>query len=166
VLNPKEPRGAFDAMSTADWDLATEIESIVLGISNLALGMVQTDGVSASYIYLMRLTRLAQLDQPQYSCLELLQTKDNALHRSAVAVESFYSGAQRCLERLRLQLEARLPEPTLDDLAAMLLDPRVKNIVVTLVSEHRLQHVLKLLQDEQRSFCTQRCRQHLPQSWT
>ena len=58
-------------MTQADWNLAIELEAILVGFTDLALGSVQADAVLASYASLLRDECLARLDESKLSCLLL-----------------------------------------------------------------------------------------------
>jgi len=67
--NPGKSCVAFEAMTRADWNLAIELEAILVGFSDLALGSVQADAVSASYASLLRDECLARLDESKFPLL-------------------------------------------------------------------------------------------------
>ena len=54
----------------------------------------------------------------------------------------------RCIDRLEGQIDKRLPEPTVDDIVAMLMDPRTKAMVRDFVTEPALAAAERQIQRE------------------
>jgi len=112
---------------------------------------VQKDRVSASYSFLLlrKATRIVQ--SPVVSCYnrtrpETSTTPSNWPRRS-VPVHYLGPNASRCLLRLGLQIELRLPKPSMNQHKAMLLDPRVKAVKVHDHSESRAEAEIELREE-------------------
>jgi hypothetical protein len=142
------------------------MEAILVGFSDLALGSVQAETVSASYTSLLRDECLARLDQPRLLCLLLGNTTrlepedieatflETDLVPGAVPprelrhTTTFSEFATLCRQRLKLQIESRLPKPLVDDIVAMLLDPRTKALVHEFVSDDCVDQAVKQIKHE------------------
>ncbi|KAH9128223.1 hypothetical protein LEN26_000092 [Aphanomyces euteiches] len=112
------------------------------------LGEVQTEkGVRAFSILLRQATSVVRA--PAVNCFTRVRPEksSNAANwpRRAVDVDSLSSHALCSLQRLSHQVDIRLPKSSIDQHKVMLLDPRVKRIVVPDYSSDRDETIEQLL---------------------
>ncbi|KAH9151745.1 hypothetical protein AeRB84_005710 [Aphanomyces euteiches] len=146
---PDDKVDVFRSISSDDWELAAELEGIMNALAAFNLGEVQTEKVSASFSFLLLHEATSVVRASAVNCFTRVRPEKSSnvanWPRRAVDVDSLSSHALCCLRRLNHQVDIRLPKPSMNQHKAMLLDPRVKSIVVPEYSSDRDEAIEQLL---------------------
>lgn len=151
---------AFDCITTDEWKLAAEMEAITNFISELALVETQKAGLVASYVAVFRKMAEDGLNGSTFKVCRLGEppnerTTDDTQPRQIVPRSEISSLGMACVARTLAQLQERFPPLSAELVMLLLLDPRTKNCVRSIVvnmgsTETRDQYVndgTKLLYD-------------------
>ncbi|KUF85302.1 hypothetical protein AM587_10000761 [Phytophthora nicotianae] len=108
---PLNEQTLWSSISSADWELITEMEGLTDQLAQFSVGNVQKD------------------ERPTFRGNEFTQRRQSKL------VSEFTWGGIRCRDRLREQLALRFPIQDVNDIKALLLDPRIKANASIIVSD-------------------------------
>ncbi|KAF4148758.1 hAT family C-terminal dimerization region [Phytophthora infestans] len=111
----------WSSISKDDWTLITEMEGLTNQLAQFSLGEVKSRAWQA--------LNCLVLDRPGPKATEHSQ------RRAPKSISEFSWDGKRCRDRLREQLALRFPVEDLNDIKALLLDPRIKGKAHSIVSE-------------------------------
>jgi hypothetical protein len=129
---------AFDNITIDEWKLAAEMEAITSFISELALVEVQKSGLVASYVAVFRKMAEDGLTGASFKvcCVgepPTERTTDDTQPRRVVLRSDLSRLGMVCVARTLAQLEERFPPLSPEMVMILLLDPRTKNCVTSIV---------------------------------
>ncbi|KAF4133113.1 hAT family C-terminal dimerization region [Phytophthora infestans] len=129
----------WSSISKDDWTLITEMEGLTNQLAQFSLGEVQKQGVASSYVLLFRKMLVFAGESTTVNCLVLdrpgPKATEHSQRRAPKSISEFSWDGKRCRDRLREQLALRFPVEDLNDIKALLLDPRIKDKAHSIVSD-------------------------------
>ncbi|EEY57044.1 uncharacterized protein PITG_10617 [Phytophthora infestans T30-4] len=129
----------FECLEHTDWRLMAEMESIVGPIANLArIEMQRSDLVASELIVLLKFAA-DRLYSNSFSMFHLNAPRDpmttvDTFRRISISGEAFSGLARVCLARMKGQLKKRIGTATAETVLILLLDPRTKFSVESLIA--------------------------------
>ncbi|KAE9246999.1 hypothetical protein PF004_g4538 [Phytophthora fragariae] len=128
----------FEFLSAAEWRLVTEMEAIVCSIADLARIEVQRSGLVASELIVLLKFTANRLIGDMFSLCDFdacrnTTTTVKSFPRHAVPVDELSPLAHTCLARMKGQVEQRIAATTAETVMILLLDPRTKFSVNSLI---------------------------------
>ncbi|KAE9078741.1 hypothetical protein PF010_g23026 [Phytophthora fragariae] len=128
----------FECLSAAEWRLVTEMEAIVCSIADLARIEVQRSGLVASELIVLLKFAADRLNGNMFSLCDFdacrnTTTTVKSFPRHAVPVDELSPLAHTCLACLKGQVEQRIAATTAETVMFLLLDPRTKFSVNSLI---------------------------------
>ncbi|ETO81114.1 hypothetical protein F444_04508 [Phytophthora nicotianae P1976] len=129
----------FECLEHADWRLMAEIESIVGSIADLARIEVQRSDLVASELIVLLKFEADRLYSNSFSMFDLNAPRDpmttvDTFRRILISGEAFSGLARVCLARIKGQLKKRIGTATAETVLILLLDPRTKFSVESLIA--------------------------------
>ncbi|KAE9278236.1 hypothetical protein PF008_g28662 [Phytophthora fragariae] len=133
----------FECLTLADWQLMIEMEAIVGTTADLARIEVQRNNLLASELIVLLKFAEDRLYSNIYSVCDLdaprtTTTTVDSFPRYKVTSEDFSDLARICLARMKGQLEKRIAMATAETVLILMLDPRTKFSVESLISPSKL----------------------------
>ncbi|OWZ21515.1 hypothetical protein PHMEG_0003931 [Phytophthora megakarya] len=115
------------------------MEGLTDQLSQFSLGEVQRAGVASSFVLLFRKMLSLALDSETINGLLLgrpsSEGNEFTQHRKPKSVKDFSNEGLCCRDRLRAQLSLRFPSEDINEIKAMLLDPRIKSKANSIISD-------------------------------
>ncbi|ETO68014.1 hypothetical protein F444_15127 [Phytophthora nicotianae P1976] len=128
----------FESLQHADWRLMAEIESIVGSIADLARIEVQRSDLVAFELIVLLKFEADRLYSNSFSMFDLNAPRDpmttvDTFRRILISGEAFSGLARVCLARMKGQLKKRIGTATAETVLILLIDPRTKFSVESLI---------------------------------
>jgi len=139
---PPSERLIWSSITSPDWQLIREMEGLTDQFAQFSLGEVQKKGVASSYALLFRKLLTLGVEADLVSCLVLERPdpteNEFTQRREGRRVQESSEGGKICRDRLCKQLQLRFPHEDINEIKALLLNPRVKGNAALYVSDKQL----------------------------
>ncbi|KAE8914915.1 hypothetical protein PF005_g4842 [Phytophthora fragariae] len=128
----------FRKLDFADWRLLVEMEAVTESLAELARIEVQRSNQVASELIVLLKFAIDRLGADSYNIYDMdalrsPKTNEKTLPRRSIHLSALSAEGQICVARIKGQVEKRLPTLTAESVAILLLDPRTKFTVESLV---------------------------------
>ena len=121
-------------LTEAEWQFAAQMESLLAAISTVVKLAQKERDVTSSYVWILALKAKSVARAPSFQVVDITQTPDldwtnlDKFRRVKLSVDELTDKGHTLRQRVIDELEFRFNEPSDNEVLAMALDPRTKQL--------------------------------------